>query len=251
VSRARRLTAADDGAGGVLVLVIAAGMLAFSIVALSIFSAIPAKARVNAAADSAAVAAAESASITSASESCSLAGQAAALNETQLVDCAVTGTEATVTVGGRILGIDFSVTSRAGVPTPPGGFANGEIPLDRLSLVSYPGVRTSPGVYLRGDAAAALLTMLQAYHEQTGDYLPVDEGYRDRAEQQRLFDLYGPPRAAIPGTSNHGEGLAVDFVNPPVVRGSEAHAWLAAHAGQFGFVPLTQPDEPWHWDYAP
>ena len=54
----------------------------------------------------------------------------------------------------------------------------------------------------------------------------------------------------IPGTSNHGEGTAVDFVNPPVVRGSQPHTWLAANASQFGFEPLTDPDEPWHWDYT-
>jgi LAS superfamily LD-carboxypeptidase LdcB len=92
--------------------------------------------------------------------------------------------------------------------------------------------------------------MLESYHAETGDYLPVDEGYRDLEAQQRAFDQYGSPRAATPGTSNHGEGIAVDFVNPPVVRGAVPHSWLTAHASQFGFEPLTDPDEPWHWDYT-
>jgi secretion/DNA translocation related TadE-like protein len=240
----------DRGAGGVLALAIAAGVLAFSLLALSLFSALPLKARVHAAADSAAIAAAETVSGSSATESCAMAGQAAQLNQAVLENCALSGDEATVTVSRRLFGVDFSVTARAAVPRSQSTAANGAIPLEDLALVSYPGVRESPPVYLRADAAAALLRLLDSYHAQTGDYLPVDEGYRDLEAQQRAFDQYGPPRAAIPGTSNHGEGIAVDFVNPPVVRGEASHSWLAANASQFGFAPLTDPDEPWHWDYT-
>ncbi|MBF4633228.1 M15 family metallopeptidase [Agreia pratensis] len=247
----RRRMADDRGAGGMLALTVAAGTLAFSLLALSLFSVMPAKAGANAAADSAAIAAAETASAGSSARACDIAAEAAALNQASLLGCDVVGDEATVTVGRQIFATTFSVTARAAVPRPPqqASDANGAIPLDELVVISYPGVRADPPVYLRPDAAAALVQMLDAYHSQTGDYLPVDEGYRDLAGQQRAFDEYGWPRAAIPGTSNHGQALAVDFVNPPVVRGGAAHAWLVDNAAQFGFEPLTDPDEPWHWDY--
>lgn len=246
----RRRLSRDGGAGGVLALAIAAAALAFSLLALSLFSSLPAKAEVNAAADAAAIAAAESASASSVSRSCDIAGQAASLNQTALLHCDVAGDEATVTVGWQILTTMFSVTARAAVPRVHSAAANGAIPAEDLVQVSYPGVRETPPVLLRADAAVALVSMLEAYHAETGDYLPVDEGYRDLAGQQRAFDEYGWPRAAIPGTSNHGEGVAVDFVNPPVVRGEAPHSWLTANASRFGFEPLTDPDEPWHWDHA-
>jgi hypothetical protein len=240
----------DRGAGGVLALAIAAGVLAFSLLALSLFSVLPSKAGVQAAADSAAIAAAETVAGSSVAQSCTRAGEAAMLNQTALEDCAVSGGEATVTVSRKLFGVAFSVTARAAVPRARSAAVNGAIPVEDLVLVSYPGVRESPPVYLRSDAAAALLLLLESYHAETGDYLPVDEGYRDLEAQQRAFDQYGSPRAATPGTSNHGEGIAVDFVNPPVVRGTVPHSWLTAHASQFGFEPLTDPDEPWHWDYS-
>lgn len=245
----RRL-ADDGGAGGVLALAMAAGVLAFSVLALTLFTVLPAKAAVHAAADSAAIAAAESASHSTAERSCAIAAEAASLNGTTLLRCDVSDSEATVAVGRPILATSFSVTARAAVPRAKPTVANGAMPADELVPVVYPGVRDSPPVRLRSDVAAALLRLLEAYRAETGDYLPVDEGYRDLAEQQRVFDQYGWPRAAIPGTSNHGEGTAVDFVNPPVVRGSHPHTWLAANAAQFGFEPLTDPDEPWHWDYT-
>jgi hypothetical protein len=234
----------------VLVLSIAAAALAFALVALSLFSVLPAKAGVNAAADSAAIAAAESASASSPAEACDVAGEAAILNGATLLHCELVGSEATVTVGRPIFATTFSVTARAAVPRAQPSTANGAIPVDDLVLVSYPAVRESPPVYLRSDAATALLQLLEAYHAETGDYLPVDEGYRDLEGQQRVFDEYGWPRAAIPGTSNHGDGIAVDFVNPPVVRGGAPHSWLVVNASRFGFEPLTDPDEPWHWDYS-
>jgi secretion/DNA translocation related TadE-like protein len=240
----------DRGAGGVLALAIAAGVLAFCILALSLFSVLPSKARVHAAADSAAIAAAETMAQSSVTQSCALAGEAAELNKAVLESCAISGDEATVTVSRELFAVAFSVTARAAVPHATSTTANGAIPVEDLVLISYPGVRESPPVYLRADAARALLVLLDSYHAQTGDYLPVDEGYRDLDGQQRAFDEYGWPRAAIPGTSNHGEGIAIDFVNPPVTRGSAPHAWLTANASQFGFEPLTHPDEPWHWNYT-
>lgn len=57
------------------------------------------------------------------------------------------------------------------------------------------------------------------------------------------------PPTAIPGTSNHERGLAIDFVcdnTGDTVRGyDECFAWLSANAGAYGFYNL--PSESWHW----
>src|SRR3712207_7645594 len=45
--------------------------------------------------------------------------------------------------------------------------------------------------------------------------------------------------AAVPGTSNHGWALAVDLCGGINIAGTVQSAWMAAHAGRFGFV---QPD---------
>jgi hypothetical protein len=49
---------------------------------------------------------------------------------------------------------------------------------------------------------------------------------------QRWFYAHRPPAAAVPGTSNHGWGIAVD------VRTRVAAAWILSHGHRFG----------WSWD---
>lgn len=66
-------------------------------------------------------------------------------------------------------------------------------------------------------------------------------------------DVYtAPPEScavptAIPGTSMHEIGEAVDFTvdGRTVAAGSTAFAWLTADAARFGFYNL--PSESWHW----
>jgi LAS superfamily LD-carboxypeptidase LdcB len=65
---------------------------------------------------------------------------------------------------------------------------------------------------------------------------------------------------AIPGFSNHAQGLAVDFrtrhdghnLGPSssqraLWRASWFRHWLVANAGRFGFTPLST--EEWHFDH--
>ena len=88
-------------------------------------------------------------------------------------------------------------------------------------------------------------------------------GYRSNAAQIELrkahcgptaYDIYEKPSAqchpptARPGHSMHELGLAIDFTYQGRViasRDSPAFAWLADHAGTYGFYNL--PAEPWHW----
>lgn len=57
------------------------------------------------------------------------------------------------------------------------------------------------------------------------------------------------PPTAIPGTSNHERGLAIDFVcdnTGDTVRSYDTcFAWLSANAATYGFYNL--PSESWHW----
>ena len=61
---------------------------------------------------------------------------------------------------------------------------------------------------------------------------------------------------AVPGTSNHGWGLAVDLCGGIQSYTSPQHAWMTEHAGRFGW---RQPawaqqggskPEPWHWEFG-
>ena len=50
--------------------------------------------------------------------------------------------------------------------------------------------------------------------------------------------LYGqkPALAAVPGTSNHGWGLAVDLCGGIQNFGTPHYTWMKANAGRFGFL---------------
>lgn len=87
-------------------------------------------------------------------------------------------------------------------------------------------------------------------------------GYRDPADQIRVrknncgtsyYAIYQMkasschPPTAIPGTSRHEYGLAIDFTQngSTLKRGSTGFNWMVANAGRFGLKNL--PSEPWHW----
>lgn len=112
---------------------------------------------------------------------------------------------------------------------------------------------------------------------EEGLYPFVREGYRTAKEQEELLrdkvqeyrrEGYFKARAerlakswvALPGTSEHQLGLAVD-INADKERSAndEVYAWLAEHAHRYGFI-LRYPQgkekvtgtayEPWHYRYV-
>jgi hypothetical protein len=135
---------------------------------------------------------------------------------------------------------------------PWGGYTNGTIPLSALTAVNYPGVvpygfpGSLPAVYMKPDAAAGLTAMLSKYHSDTGSYLRVNEGYRTYAGQQYWWDYWGhnSAKAAVPGTSNHGWGLAFDLESPTYAQVS----WVAVHGRDFGYTGIQSED--WHFDFS-
>ena len=121
-----------------------------------------------------------------------------------------------------------------------------------------------------------LQEMFDAAREE-GIYPIVREGYRTEAEQQVMFDEkvqdyrsegYSRARAertakewvALPGTSEHQLGIAVDInADKEKCSNEEVYAWLAENAHKYGFI-LRYPQgkvsitgisyEPWHYRYV-
>ena len=105
----------------------------------------------------------------------------------------------------------------------------------------------------------------------------VREGYRTQEEQQQLmnekieaYENEGKSKSeakklaeqwvAIPGTSEHQMGIAVDINADKTVNSSDAvYTWLAENAYKYGFIkryPSDKTDitgvinEPWHYRYV-
>ncbi|WP_157519498.1 D-alanyl-D-alanine carboxypeptidase family protein [Modestobacter sp. Leaf380] len=130
-----------------------------------------------------------------------------------------------------------------------GGYPNGLIPPSAMCPLGV------GGHTLRCDAAAAWRALSAAFAGQFGAPLCITDSYRSYAGQVTLYGQK-PALAAVPGTSNHGWGLAVDLCGGVESFGTTQYVWMAANAGRFGFVHPTWADqgngreEPWHWEYA-
>ncbi|WP_146819078.1 M15 family metallopeptidase [Actinotalea fermentans] len=129
---------------------------------------------------------------------------------------------------------------------------NGEIPVELLCRPRF------TSVLLRCDAAQALDQLNAAYRAAFGRDLAVSGGYRTFAEQQQARSTKGD-LAALPGTSNHGRGLAVDFSDFGSVGQFDDpdYLWMVANAPQYGWIhPAAMgpggsgPLEPWHWEFG-
>lgn len=122
----------------------------------------------------------------------------------------------------------------------PRSYPNGAVPDAALAPIGVGDHRLAP-------AAARAWRALTEAAAADGVTIGIISSYRSLAEQAELvrrFGLYAEGgRAAAPGTSNHGWGLAVDVDVDDV-----GQAWLRAHAGRFGFHEDV-PREPWHWTY--
>jgi cell wall-associated NlpC family hydrolase len=130
-----------------------------------------------------------------------------------------------------------------------GGYPNGLIPPSAMCPLGL------AGHSLRCDAAAAYRAMSAAFASSFGTPICITDSYRTYASQVRLYGEK-PALAAVPGTSTHGWGLAVDLCGGIESFGTPAYAWMTANAGRFGFLhpawaaPGGGREEPWHWEYA-
>jgi hypothetical protein len=153
--------------------------------------------------------------------------------------------------GGGLVGIECGgFDMPTGGPGGWGGFPNGLIPPSALCPV-----QSAPGHLLRCDAAASFDVMAQQYAADLGKPICVTDSYRTYAGQ---LDVYArkPGLAAVPGRSNHGWALAVDFCGGVQSFGTVEHGWMRANAGSFGWVHPrwaqaggSRP-EAWHWEFG-
>ncbi|MGZ4744137.1 MAG: D-alanyl-D-alanine carboxypeptidase family protein [Oryzihumus sp.] len=153
--------------------------------------------------------------------------------------------QALQTQGTQVFG-DPGTPCHASTATYP----NGQIP----ALALCP-LYAAPGKGLRPAAAAAFNAMSRAYEKETGSPLCVTDAYRSLAGQVAVAKSR-PGFAAVPGTSNHGLGLAVDLCGGVQSFGSSAHWWMQTHAPLYGWFhpawaePTGVLPEPWHWEFA-
>lgn len=128
-----------------------------------------------------------------------------------------------------------------GVPAALAGYGNGKIPAEALHEVGSTGHR------LWAPAADALERLI-ADAARDGVTVGITDSYRsyeaqvDVAARKGLYSQGG--LAAVPGTSDHGWGMAADLK-----LDDAAQSWMRANGGRYGFVEDT-PREPWHWAYT-
>jgi LAS superfamily LD-carboxypeptidase LdcB len=108
---------------------------------------------------------------------------------------------------------------------------------------------------LQPAASSAFDQMQAAYARVFGGGIPIVDGWRSYQKQVEAWTRYQNgtgPRAAQPGTSVHGHGLAADFGGAIQNAGSAQHRWLAQNGQQFGWYWVGQQyGEPWHFEYHP
>ena len=117
--------------------------------------------------------------------------------------------------------------------------------------------------YLSRAAAVGYLGLAAAFKARFGVALTITEAYRTLSRQQLLYRTLGYPRAAVPGTSNHGLGNAIDFgiartnaINSPLYFGRSYDVWLTANSKRWGFDRPDYMDrrgsnpEWWHYNFV-
>lgn len=130
-----------------------------------------------------------------------------------------------------------------------GGYPNGLIPSSALCGI---GVGSHA---LRCDAAQAWVQMAKAYQGQFHQNLCITDSYRSFQVQVQTYRTK-PGLAAVPGTSNHGWGLAVDLCGGIERYNTPQYNWMKQNAPHFGWVhpawaePGNGREEPWHWEYG-
>jgi D-alanyl-D-alanine carboxypeptidase len=129
------------------------------------------------------------------------------------------------------------------VPADLAAYGNGRVPGSALTPIGQGGHR------LFAPAAASWQNVVAAARAD-GIELRITDSYRSYDEQVDLADRKGLYQngglAAVPGTSVHGWGMAVDAD----VRDERTLQWLRVNGPRFGWVETT-PREPWHWEFRP
>lgn len=162
---------------------------------------------------------------------------------------ATTGTTATLAAGAvasgaatTAVGSGRGIVNADNVPLSYVGYGNGRIPSSELSPIDGTSHRMWP-------PAARSFEAMRSAAAADGVTIGITDSYRsydaqvDVAARKGLYSQGG--LAAVPGTSRHGWGMALDLD-----LDTAAQAWMREHGGQYGFVENV-PRESWHWEYVP
>lgn len=142
---------------------------------------------------------------------------------------------------------------------------NGNIPTSSLCTVPLawnaghsfdPGYTATTQRYINCNALTGLTALENAFKAKFGYWATIDLTYRSYSEQVYWYNKLGYPTAAIPGTSNHGYGLAVDFEEDDGPNtfswGYPGKKWLEANALNYGFknpFASNTPHESYHHNF--
>jgi hypothetical protein len=167
-----------------------------------------------------------------------------------------------------LLTILLALGLSACLPPGSGPPENGRLPDSALTTVT-------PECRVANDVADPLRRLLYTAWQDGSAVLPerssytaplpgpprIESCYRSFEMQQWWRDFYcffgNCGMAAVPGTSIHGWGRAVDFEDAggELTFDSPGHLWLKANAARFGFVhpAWAEPGQPsaeaWHWEH--
>ena len=132
-------------------------------------------------------------------------------------------------------------------PSPENGFSNGRLPDSVLCSLDF-SPKDKVACYVEDELEA----MNDAYAAKFGRNLQITNpgGGNAYRSYERQVEYYNNPnlRAAKPGYSNHGWGLAVD-ISGTGGYGGATYKWLNANAPSYGFDDGVS-GEPWHWEWT-
>lgn len=142
-------------------------------------------------------------------------------------------------------------------PTRGGDGSNGRLPESMLQATSWGVDPKGTRYWLRTEATQALERLNAAFRAKFGHDLDLDLTYRDFDTQTAMRKALGSI-AAVPGTSKHGTGYALDVPELPCEYGWDTpqRAWLVANGPSYGWVQpswaLRNGSNPeyWHYEYV-
>jgi len=159
--------------------------------------------------------------------------------------------------------VDRSGKQRSGAKKPDG--PNGAIPSNALKTLNG-------GSYGSGELhieAALFLSKFLTQAKKDGVSFSISSWYRPYENQVKCWNELEAGKAAVPGHSNHGWGIAIDVrdlyravagsiqvsPNATVRNNNTLYKYFAKNAPNYGWYnPSTlcdnnKPEEVWHWEY--